>query len=279
MNSIRRCIQSFLQIPKNLYTSIMLKTDKRVFAAFFNFKSLLFRTDTRIQWHDGFYIVTDKSMPDFRYLLRHKRRCHFAYPRGVKKRSEYLADSYSFEEIGFEDGDVFVDCGANYGDVKIWFDVKSIDIEYIGFEPSPIEFGCLKENVRPGVVHNVGLWNTEGELKFYLSSDGADSSLIEPAHYDEVITTKVTRLDSYITSEIKCLKLEAEGAEPEILEGIGQKLDLIEYIAADLGYERGVEEESTLAPVTNFLLARNFELINVNHVRICALYRNKKFMT
>lgn len=278
MKSVRRFIHSFLQIPKSLYKSLAFKTDKRIFAAFFNFKSILSRSDTRIQWHDGLFVVTDKSMPDFKYMVRNKLRCYFAYSRGVKKRSESLADSYSFGEIEFKDGDVFIDCGANYGDAKIWFDANSIDITYKGFEPSPIEFGCLKENVAPGVAHNVGLWNTEGELKFYVSSDGADSSLIKPAHYDEVITSKVARLDSYITSKIKCLKLEAEGAEPEILEGIGQKLDLIEYIAADLGYERGEEEESTLAPVTNYLLARNFELVNVNHDRICALYRNKNFL-
>ena len=257
----------------------MFKTDKQVFAALFNFRSTVLGSTTRIHWNDGVYVVTDKSVPDFRYSIKHKRRCHFAYNRGVKRRADSLADAYSLAVMKFQNGDVFIDCGANYGDVKIWFDINSIDVEYIGIEPSPVEFSCLKDNVHPSVVHNLGLWNEDGELKFYVSSNGADSSLIKPAHYDQEITTKVSRLDSMITSKVKCLKLEAEGAEPEILLGLGDKLELIEYITADLGYERGVEEESTLAPVTNFLLTRNFELVSMNHDRVCTLYRNLKYVS
>ena len=157
--------------------------------------------------------------------------------------------------------------------------MNEIAVEYIGFEPSPIEFSCLEQNVRPSVVHNVGLWNEEGELNFYISSQGADSSLIEPQEYNEIIKSKVLRLDEFVSSNVKCLKLEAEGAEPEILEGLGDKLSLVEYICADLGYERGVDCESTFAPVTNFLLSKGFELIDVQHGRICALYRNKHFLS
>ena len=58
-------------------------------------------------------------------------------------------------------------------------------INYVGFEPSPIEFHCLQDNVNPSKVYNKGLWNKEGELEFYISSQGADSSLIEPKKFDE----------------------------------------------------------------------------------------------
>jgi hypothetical protein len=81
-------------------------------------------------------------------------------------------------------------------------------------------------------------------------------------------------IDSYINTKIKCLKLEAEGAEPKILQGLGEKIKLVEFIAADLGYERGVLFESTLAPVTNFLIKNNLELIDVDHKRVSALYKN-----
>ena len=85
------------------------------------------------------------------------------------------------------------------------------------------------------------------------------------------------RLEEYIDTGIKCLKLEAEGAEPEIIEGLGSKLSLVEYITADLGPERGVNEESTLVPVTNLLLNKGFELVEVQYPRICALFKNKNF--
>ena len=50
----------------------------------------------------------------------------------------------------------------------------------------------------------------------------------------------------------------------------------IEYISADLGYERGKLEKSTLIPVTNFLLKNNYELIDFNIDRVVALYKNTK---
>lgn len=80
-----------------------------------------------------------------------------------------------------------------------------------------------------------------------------------------------------MNEKIKLLKLEAEGAEPEVLEGCGDLLQQIEYITADLGPERGVSQESTLVPVVNYLLAHNFELLEVGHTRIVGLFRNKKF--
>ena len=277
MNIFKRFFKLHVSIIHKLYRPFFLRLDKRKFAIFFNLKSLLILSPSRLYWNDDAFVVTDKDISGFKYKICHQRQCNMAYENGVKKRAQSLANCYFLNQIKFDDGDIFLDCGANVGDLKIWFDLQKININYVGFEPSPIEFSCLKENVQPSTVHNIGLWNTDGELEFFVSSQGADSSLIEPLSFDEKIKVPVKRLEFYVSSKIKLLKLEAEGAEPEILEGLGDKLNLVEYISADLGYERGVQCESTLVPVTNFLLERDFELIDVSHGRICALYKNKRF--
>jgi len=256
----------------------MFKTDKKTFALLFNLKSIIIGSGARLIYDETNFVVTDNEYKWFSYKIRHQHQLNAAYQTGLKKRVENLAEVYFLRKMTFKDGDIFIDCGANVGDLKLWFNLNSIDINYIGFEPSPIEFKCLQENVKPSKVHNVGLWKDNGELKFYVSSQGADSSLIEPEAYEEVIIMKCCRLDSFLDTKIKCLKLEAEGAELEVLEGLGSKLKLVEFVTADLGYERGVEAESTLVPVTNFLLQNNFELVDVNHDRICALFRNKGFL-
>ena len=174
-------------------------------------------------------------------------------------------------------GDVILDCGVNVGDLFIWFQNKNLNIEYIGFEPSSKEYECLKENVTPHKTYNVGLWCEEEILTFYASSQNGDSSIIAPGTYDEVIEIKGTKLSRYINQQIKLLKLEAEGGEPEILVGLGDEINKIEYISADLGYERGDNRESTLIPVINYLYERNFELINISHGRVCALFKNRAF--
>tara|TARA_B110000008_G_C16753119_1_gene477496 strand:- start:577 stop:789 length:213 start_codon:yes stop_codon:yes gene_type:complete len=70
------------------------------------------------------------------------------------------------------------------------------------------------------------------------------------------------------------LKLEAQGAEPEALDGLGDKLKLVVYVTSDLDYKRGLNLESTLAPATNYLLQNGFELIDFRVVKLCALYNN-----
>ena len=171
---LRQYILLHIKFLRAVCRKVLLKTDRKTFAALFNIKSVFYRKGARLMWDGSAFVVTDKSRARFRYKIRHQRQCNMAYRRGLLARAESLADVYFLKTIDFKQGDVFIDCGANVGDLKLWFDMQSIDIEYIGFEPSPIEFKCLKENVNPSIVHNVGLWNEEGELKFYVSSQGAD---------------------------------------------------------------------------------------------------------
>ena len=52
---------------------------------------------------------------------------------------------------------------------------------------------------------------------------------------------KVARLDNFNFKKIKLLKVEAEGAEPEVLLGTAKILKRIEFISVDCGPERGLE--------------------------------------
>lgn len=224
---------------------------------------------------ENLYIAEENGI---RRYFRSKALGYDFYVRGMDTRIQALAEGYFLERIPISDGDLVVDCGANIGDFLLYFNKKNIKIRYIGYEPSPDEFTALRKNTdfRHG-VYNKGLWNQNSSLLFYVSSDGGDSSFIEPPSYTEKLDIPIVRLDSEVREPIKLLKLEAEGAEPEVLEGCGDLLNRIEYITADLGPERGVSKESTLVPVINFLLARNFELLEVGHSRIVALFRNRDF--
>jgi len=179
--------------------------------------------------------------------FRHEAQAYYACKRGIARRLQSLGETYFLPQIGFANGDVIVDCGANVGELKYWFVDQGLAVEYIGIEPSPLEYRCVEENVAPSAAHNVGLWDRDGELDFYLSSQMADSSLIEPPEYDEIIRVPTRRLDQLLPGRrIRLLKLEAEGAEPEAIAGAEGLLDRIDYISADLGFERGPPDKSQL---------------------------------
>ena len=277
MKFLKKYVNLHFYVLLLFYQKVLISTDKSLFEKLFNLKSFFLRTKSRVKWTGSCFVVLDKRIPNFSYEFRHQRQGNMAYEKGIIERAQILSKSYFLDLIDFKKGDVFFDCGANVGDIHIWFELNNIDIDYVAFEPSPIEYQCLKNNISTAKINNLGLWRSKGTLRFYLSSQGADSSLIQPKNYDEVIEVKVDKLENLIHRKIKCFKLEAEGAEPEILEGIGNKLNMIEFITADLGYERGTLEESTFIPVTNYLLSRGFELVGVGHDRICAIYKNSNF--
>jgi FkbM family methyltransferase len=267
----------FVRQVLNLFNSILIRTDKRTFALLFNIKTLLTLKSSRISWSKNYFVVIDKELPGFKYKIRHQKQCNDAYSGGIFQRAINLGKAYLLHNIEFREGDIVIDCGANVGDLKLWFDFNHHKITYIGFEPSPEEFQALEQNVFPSEVHNIGLWNKKEHMEFYISSQGADSSFISPSKFSEVKRIDAMPLEDFVNQNIKLLKIDAEGAEPEVIEGLGKKIKNIEYISADLDFERGSNQLSTLAPVTNYLLQNGFEIVDFSFDRICVLYRNKYF--
>ena len=271
-----------------VYYRIYIRTSGNTFCWLFNMQARVINAPVRMQYDSATKLYLAKG--DGRALhFKHPIQANYAYKYGIRQRAYSLARDYFIDRIDFRPGDVVVDCGANIGDLKLYFDFETIPVKYVAIEPSPDEFSCLELNIKAlktapapaleATLHNFGLWNEDGKLKFFVSSDGADSSLITPANYTGIVDVATTRLDKLIPDQrIKLFKLEAEGAEPEVIEGCSGILKNIEYIAADLGPERGVAGETTVVFVTNFLLRHGFELLHLSHDRVCALFRNKALL-
>ena len=221
------------------------------------------------------YTVSSKKSSEDRVLkFKHELQGGQTYLKGIYFRGEEIGEKYLLNNIDFFPGDIIYDCGANLGDLLLWFQNKKLNILYRAFEPSPQEFQLLKHNIGKHDSEQVALWNQSKILDFYVSSQTADSSLIKPKNYSNILKIPAKRLDSFINKNIKLLKLEAEGGELEVLQGAGNKIYKIQYISADLGPERGVNQDSTFTPVSNFLKQKNFYLIDYNSYRHAALFKN-----
>ena len=122
--------------------------------------------------------------------------------------------------IPLRDGDLVVDCGANMGDLEFYLRKNAPKVRYVGFEPNPKDFICLERNVGASRSRNIGLWNQEGSIPFYVNDAHASSSFIQPPEFTQLVNIPASTLSTQFPNErIRLLKLEAEGAEPEVLEG------------------------------------------------------------
>jgi FkbM family methyltransferase len=229
---------------------LLNKCQKKVLVLLLN---LLSKKDLRFFYINGDYFVIENSVKHFfikeRYTL---------YLDGAISRSLNLAGNYGLDSIVFEDKDVVIDVGANNGDLISYFKNQT----YIGFEPSLVEFKLLsKNNLYGGSIYNYAVGNSNKEIDFFISSKGANSSMVEPVEFTHQNRVIQIRLDEFCVKKIKLLKIDAEGAEIEVLQGCEKILNLIEYISVDAGFERGINSDMTAPQVFDFLYQNNFRLI------------------
>jgi hypothetical protein len=214
-----------------------------------------------------------------------RTRLHL-YFRGIRWRLNQISDQYMLPNIPNmkQSTGWVVDIGANVGEFSLAVAQNAINHSYLLVEPSEREMSAARKNLETHQAHFVctALWNEEKELLFYHANETGDSSLlpVDPTRPSEVI--QVRTLDSLISefkiTEIDILKVEAEGAEPEILEGATQALKISKYVTADLGPERGIGEARTYEECRAILVSAGFtEIARFPGGRETYLFRNKNF--
>jgi FkbM family methyltransferase len=164
---------------------------------------------------------------------------------GINKAQIKIFKKYVLNEWVVKEDWIVVETGANVGEFTIALAEKKAFV--YAFEPDPNVYKCLVHNMRNHGEPRVKLLpiaasDEVGDLDFFIASDSADSSIIEPDIYSEKIRVKAVRLDKWIDEEnlqrIDLLKVEAEGYEPEVLKGLGDKLSIVKRVSVDASPER-----------------------------------------
>lgn len=251
------------EMSKNLihaFDAWFSQFDPRIATPYFNLCLVLWRSDCRIR-RSGSHFVLMGGQRD--WCLPHPLRSSW-YRRGFDARVRELAETYSLSTIfGNLEAPTVVDCGANTGDIALYL---PIECKYYGFEPDPLAYSCLEINIEQltleAGIYSLALSNFSGESRFYLSSKGADSSLVRPSNYTTAVSVEVATLDSMVArlgiTHIDLLKVEAEGGEPEVLEGAMATLAFVDYVAVDAGPERNGRD--TLPEVNRILTSAGFQM-------------------
>jgi len=265
----------FIKPTEKILFYLTIKFKKYLYSYFYNFYSYLFGNKVKIQYRQSFFYIKENNNI---WRFFHRRQGLMAYSNGLLKRGLQLQEEYLIKNIDFNENDQIIDCGANNGDFFLCFNKK---INYTGVEPSKIEYSNLRHNIKNQNLINKALYNNSSSyLDFYISGEYADNSLIKINEFTEIYKVETITLDDVIdkiSKNIKLIKIEAEGAEPEVLQGLQRNLSKIEYITIDCGFERGLKKDSTLVPCVNYLLNNNYELMDFTDKRVVCLFKNKLF--
>ncbi|WP_077963158.1 FkbM family methyltransferase [Ensifer adhaerens] len=266
-----------MNMLKEARQSLIEGISNRQFVRLANGTSALKGYKHRIAMNDNDRMIT---LTDGESELRICRRDRlWLYKRGIQPRMKQLSESYLLHRITGPLEGAFIDCGANIGELGAYSRAKGL--EYHAFEPENLEADCCDRNNFGGRrgTNRFGLWSSDGELTFYSKPGTADGSLFETEAYVDQFKIQVRSLDSYAAEvglkKVAVLKIEAEGAEPEILTGAYETLKSTTYVTVDCGFEKGVKKESTLVPVFNILLEAGFEAVEWNPQRVTALFKAK----
>jgi len=227
-----------------------------------------------------------KSLTDGKNILyfNHLNRLYL-YSRSLLYRYKKLLAEYCVypnTELKINKDDYIIDCGANIGEFSIAFSLQYDVKKFICFEPDPSEFKVLSKNIssKNCILINKALSNKNGLSDFYLDNTTGDSSLLINENVKHT-TIETLTLDKFVSEahieSIGFIKIEAEGFEPEILEGALNTLNIIKYISIDCGFER--YGNSTFAQVSDFLIKHEFHLLDFNSNRHSMLFCNKRILS
>jgi FkbM family methyltransferase len=281
-----------MQMIKNFIKSFLVSykyCPDYIFKLIFNFILLYRKTNNKIYLHDK-YIRYKINEYENKIVIRSKyfnfrEQAMNVFSYGIKLNGDRISNSYLLNNIKFKENDIVIDCGANTGDILIYFNNLNINIQYIGIEPGKVEYQTLLKNINDDnnyIPLNCALSRNISEKDFYYKPEFGDSSLEIMNNYIDSYKVMTTTFDNIIDTYypkkiIKLFKLDAEGHEPEIIEGMKDNLKYVQYIAADLGFERGRCQQSTLPDVVNKLLKNNFIIVGVSKDSLRLLFKNLEY--
>jgi FkbM family methyltransferase len=163
---------------------------------------------------------------------------------------------------------VILDCGANIGMATLYFKRVYPGARVISFEPDPVIFPLLAENVARNALTNVqlvqaALARETGSLSFY--SDGKYGSCLAsilrtpPAPDWTATEVPATRLRQYLGEQIDFLKMNIEGAESDVLEDSADRLRMIREMVVEYHHLPGLPR--TLHKLLSLLDSKGFEYL------------------
>ncbi len=173
------------------------------------------------------------------------------YRNGIDARLESVASRYGLQDLHPADEDEWVvDVGAYIGEWSLYMLRRGFNV--LSIEPDPPAARCFERNMKlhaPAarkwlLDERVCIHDERGSVTFHSEPVNADGSIFPSVkHTSTPLTRAAARLDAIVRDrigekKIRALKMDAEGAEPEVLTGAPDLLSGTLRIGIDAGAER-----------------------------------------
>jgi FkbM family methyltransferase len=196
-----------------------------IYVHYYNLSRLLLpNLKKKIIREDGHWIVTSSSSEKVTHTSSPKKTV-------ILEKSQVL-DKYMCEGfIEVEDGDIVFDVGAFIGEFS--YNIVNKADQVIAIEPEDENMICFRENVGAHNSESVTViqgvaWRENTTLELNISPDPTEHSISAP---DFGLKSEKMRVDARTIddiaselniSKIDFLKIEAEGAEMDVLDGVDE---------------------------------------------------------
>ena len=225
------------------------------------------------------------------------------YLSNQERTSEYL-EKFNREKtlkiLLNEKNPIIFDVGANIGtsldEFKEWWPGSSVHC----FEPQKECWDSLDEKAlkyKNSFINKYAVGNNHKKLSTFYSHDissgisgfnkvnlqSEDSLYLEKVKksksnslekYEETInherTVEIHRLDEYLKSKeiekINLLKIDTQGFEPEVIEGLGDFIKNVDVVITELMFYDYYERSLSFFDIERFLVPAGFQLYDINHI-------------
>lgn len=144
-----------------------------------------------------------------------------------------------------------IDCGSNIGLSILYLKKQFPGAHIVGFEPDPLIFDILQENVNNFGLSNIKLenkavWNENDLHLGFRPEKGLGGRLDFTLVSSDRLVVKTVRLKDYLTEPIDFLKIDIEGVEVVVLEDIKEDLHWVEKMFVEYHSEKNRPQELQL---------------------------------
>ena len=173
------------------------------------------------------------------------------------KREVWGSDIYHFETE--KDSPLIMDIGSHIGISVLYFKAIYPNSKIFAFEPHPISFSILEENIFRNNLEDVtainkAIWSQNGNKALYIDNTpngwNSNTSFLEKSWTGKEQTKKVivetTTLDKYLYDNVDMLKIDTEGSELAILKANESILKRVSNILIEYHPVKGSKPEDLL---------------------------------